>query len=234
MALARCRTGQASPRDNVVFEAGLFGGALGMRRTFILHARGAKLPTDLLGLTSIRYDPDTTPVIVRRSISSSARRSTPKAASAGSRETGGSCAHRADRARAVRDLPSEDLQGSDGGARDRRALMGRGRHAVGPLLERGVEGALRTRQSSTSGKASVRATRMRRSSREPARSSSTVDRANGYFTTRSDGPDAFHAQTSGIYLRADPGDMAVLDVTMRPNVPPSSIGVSRSGVLANS
>ena len=31
--------GQASPRDNVVFEAGLFGGALGMRRTFILHAR---------------------------------------------------------------------------------------------------------------------------------------------------------------------------------------------------
>jgi predicted nucleotide-binding protein len=46
---------QASPRDNVVFEAGLFGGALGMRRTFILHANGSKLPTDLLGLTSIRY-----------------------------------------------------------------------------------------------------------------------------------------------------------------------------------
>ena len=50
-------SGQASPRDNVVFEAGLFGGALGMRRTFILHANGAKLPTDLLGLTCVRYDP---------------------------------------------------------------------------------------------------------------------------------------------------------------------------------
>ena len=47
--------GQASPRDNVVFEAGLFGGVLGMRRTFILHANGSKLPSDLLGLTSIRY-----------------------------------------------------------------------------------------------------------------------------------------------------------------------------------
>jgi predicted nucleotide-binding protein len=59
-------SGEASPRDTVVFEAGLFGGALGMRRTFILHANGAKLPTDLLGLTSIRYDPDTTPAIVRQ------------------------------------------------------------------------------------------------------------------------------------------------------------------------
>src|SRR5215831_2116163 len=49
--------GQASPRDNVVFEAGLFGGALGIRRTFILHAEGSKLPSDLLGLTSVRYDP---------------------------------------------------------------------------------------------------------------------------------------------------------------------------------
>ena len=48
-------SGQASPRDNVVFEAGLFGGALGMRRTFILHASGSKLPSDLLGLTCVRY-----------------------------------------------------------------------------------------------------------------------------------------------------------------------------------
>src|SRR5262249_45538975 len=57
--------GQASPRDNVVFEAGLFGGVLGMRRTFILHANGAKLPTDLLGLTSIRYGETTTAAQVR-------------------------------------------------------------------------------------------------------------------------------------------------------------------------
>src|SRR5688572_27489418 len=32
-ASAAAEGGQASPRDNVVFEAGLFGGLLGMRRT---------------------------------------------------------------------------------------------------------------------------------------------------------------------------------------------------------
>src|SRR5499427_7277211 len=58
---AGSQSGQASPRDNVVFEAGLFGGALGIRRTFILHANGSKLPSDLLGLTSVRYDPATGP-----------------------------------------------------------------------------------------------------------------------------------------------------------------------------
>src|SRR6266550_1619413 len=58
-------SGQASPRDNVVFEAGLFGGALGMRRTFILHASGAKLPSDLLGLTCVRYGEATTAAEMR-------------------------------------------------------------------------------------------------------------------------------------------------------------------------
>src|SRR5919112_2342026 len=58
-------SGEASPRDNVVFEAGLFGGALGMRRTFILHADDSKLPSDLLGLTSVRYDPATSAAEMR-------------------------------------------------------------------------------------------------------------------------------------------------------------------------
>jgi len=58
-------SGQASPRDNVVFEAGLFGSALGMRRTFILHASGSKLPSDLLGLTCVRYGEATTATEMR-------------------------------------------------------------------------------------------------------------------------------------------------------------------------
>ena len=39
----------------------------------------------------------------------------------------------------------------------------------------------------------------------------SVDRAGGYWTTRSEGDDAFYARTSGIYVRADPGDIAVLN-----------------------
>src|SRR5688500_12069679 len=58
-------SGQAAPRDNVVLEAGLFGGVLGMRRTFILHSSGSKLPSDLLGLTCVRYGETTTPAEIK-------------------------------------------------------------------------------------------------------------------------------------------------------------------------
>lgn len=48
-----------APRDNVIFELGLFMGALSRSRTFMLVPRGVKvkIPTDLLGLTCLRFDP---------------------------------------------------------------------------------------------------------------------------------------------------------------------------------
>lgn len=48
-----------APRDNVVFELGLFMGALSRSRTFLLAPRGhkIKIPTDLLGLTTLQFDP---------------------------------------------------------------------------------------------------------------------------------------------------------------------------------
>ena len=47
----------ASPRDNVVFELGLFIGRLGRDRVFIIHDRDTdiKVPTDLLGIKTIQY-----------------------------------------------------------------------------------------------------------------------------------------------------------------------------------
>jgi hypothetical protein len=39
----------------------------------------------------------------------------------------------------------------------------------------------------------------------------TVDRGKGYWTTRSDRDPALNARTAGVYLRADPSDLEVLD-----------------------
>jgi hypothetical protein len=46
-----------SVRDNVVLEFGLFAGALGRRRTYLLATGELKLPTDVLGLTRLAYRP---------------------------------------------------------------------------------------------------------------------------------------------------------------------------------
>jgi len=46
-----------APRDNCIFELGLFMGALGRDRSFIIKPRGVdiKLPSDLLGITPLEY-----------------------------------------------------------------------------------------------------------------------------------------------------------------------------------
>lgn len=47
----------ASARDNIVLEFGLFAGALGRDRTYLLATGDIKLPTDVLGLTRLTYRP---------------------------------------------------------------------------------------------------------------------------------------------------------------------------------
>ena len=136
------QSGQASPRDNVVFEAGLFGGALGIRRTFILHANGSKLPSDLLGLTSVRYDPATSPAEVRainqklrKAIETEGRRGPVEGLwwqlSLTDAERGGT----------VGGEPPAHLAGPRRWPERERPGLAGGRHPVGPLLERGCEGA---------------------------------------------------------------------------------------------
>jgi len=48
---------QAAPRDNVIFELGLFMGVLDRSRVFMVreHSTDVKIPSDLLGITQVTY-----------------------------------------------------------------------------------------------------------------------------------------------------------------------------------
>jgi Predicted nucleotide-binding protein containing TIR-like domain len=208
-------SGEASPRDNVVFEAGLFGGALGIRRTFILHAKGAKLPTDLLGLTSIRYDPDTTPAIVRQ-INQQLRNAI-EAEGRISRMEGDwwqlSLTARTEfEPSSISHLTiSRDRTGA-------LHIAGRGWRADGTLSSRYWSEASKELVDPAGIFYFWNGERPRDPDAPQLEGTGeikleSVDRADGYWTTRSDRADASYARTSGIYFRADPGDKAVLDGT---------------------
>jgi hypothetical protein len=206
-------SGEASPRDNVVFEAGLFGGALGIRRTFILHANGAKLPTDLLGLTSIRYDPDTTPAVVRQ-INEKLRKAISDLGRISRLE--GDWWQLSLTARTEFEPSAVSLLTI---SRDRaRALevAGRGWQEDGTLSSRYWSEASKERIDPAGVFYYWHGERPRDPNAPRLEGTGeikleSVDRAGGYWTTRAEGADTAFARTSGIYLRADPADKAVLD-----------------------
>jgi predicted nucleotide-binding protein len=51
--------GRRAPRDNVLYDLGLFTGALGRERTFVVTPRGMgfEIPTGLFGVTPLAYEP---------------------------------------------------------------------------------------------------------------------------------------------------------------------------------
>ena len=203
--------GQASPRDNVVFEAGLFGGALGMRRTFILHANGAKLPTDLLGLTCIRYGETTTPAQLRV-INDKLRK-------------------------AIEDQgPVARIDGlwwqyslTEHGAREPSvlSLLRVSRDRAGVLEMHGrswqKDGTLSARYWSEAAKEKTEPSRIfyfwrGERPRDPTAAEiqgtgeiclESADRAMGYWITQAE--SAPSCRTAGVYLRADPADLSILD-----------------------
>jgi hypothetical protein len=210
---AASESGQASPRDNVVFEAGLFGGTLGMRRTFILHANGAKLPTDLLGLTSVRYDDATTAAEVeavcqklRKAIEDEGRLARIEGlwwqyslTERGPREPSAIGLLRISRDRA-------------GGLE----LAGRAWQEDGGLSARYWSEAAKEKKDPSGIFYYWNGERPRDPDAPEMYGSGEIriesaDRAAGYWTTRVDAPPQVNARTAGVYWRADPEDLTILD-----------------------
>ena len=204
-------SGQASPRDNVVFEAGLFGGTLGMRRTFILHANGAKLPTDLHGLTCIRYSEATSEAEIinqkiRKAIQGEGRVA----------RIEGLWWQFSLTERSLREPSAIGLlrvaRARDGALE----LAGRAWQENGSLSARYWSEAAKEKKGPPGIFYYWKGERPRDPNAPQLEGTGeirleSVDRAAGYWTTRSEThPDAI-ARTSGVYLRADPEDMTIMD-----------------------
>jgi len=204
---------EASPRDNVVFEAGLFGGALGIRRTFILHANGSKLPSDLLGLTSVRYDPATRPAEVR-AINQKLRKAIETEGRRGPIE--GLWWQLSLTALSAEEPSAVSLLRI---ARDRDGdltVNGRGWQDDGTLSNRYWSVAAKERRDPAGVFYYWNGERPRDPNAPQLEGTGEIkvesaDRATGYWTTRSDREPGLNARTSGNYRRADPADLEVLD-----------------------
>jgi len=212
-AFPRDNPGQASPRDNVVFEAGLFGAALGMRRTFILHANGAKLPTDLLGLTSVRYG-EAASAAEMRAVNQKLRKAIEDAGRLARIE--GLWWQFSLTARTAHEPSAISLLRI---SRDRDGALevaGRGWQEDGRLSIKYWSEAVKERKEPSGvfyywkGERPLDVDCSQLYGTGEIRMES-AERASGYWTTRADKHPEVDARTSGDYLRADPADMSILD-----------------------
>ena len=206
-------SGQASPRDNVVFEAGLFGGVLGMRRTFILHANGAKLPSDLLGLTCIRYGDAATPAEIKV-VNQKLRQAIENEWQAARIE--GEWWQLSLTERTSLEPSAVSLLRV---SRDRNGgleLTGRSWQEDGTLSARYWSEAAKERKDPSGIFYYWKGERPRNPNAPQLEGTGEIrlesaDRASGYFTTRSEADPRINARTAGVYLRANPEDLSILD-----------------------
>ena len=210
---ASATAGQASPRDNVVFEAGLFGGALGLRRTFILHAKGAKLPTDLLGMTAVRYPEALTPADMR-AVNQKLR--TAIAAEGRLNRLEGDWWQHSLTVRSEREPSAISLLRISRDRDGNLEIAGRAWQEDGTLSSRYASIASKERRDPPSVFYYHNGERPRHAGAPMFEGTGEIrledtDRASGYWTTRSEADPTLHERTSGVYLRANPADMAVLD-----------------------
>jgi hypothetical protein len=206
-------SGQASPRDNVVFEAGLFGGVLGMRRTFILHASGSKLPSDLLGFTCVRYAGAATPAEMKV-VNQKLRKAIEDEGRVARIE--GLWWQFSLTERSAREPSAVSLLRI---SRDRDGALevnGRAWQEDGTLSARYWSEAAKERKDLPGIFYYWRGERPRHPDAPQLDGTGEVriesaERAAGYWTTRSGIDPTLNARTSGVYLRADAEDLSILD-----------------------
>jgi len=210
---AAAESGQASPRDNVVFEAGLFGGVLGMRRTFILHANGAKLPTDLLGLTCVRYDGSTSDAEMEV-ICQKLRKAIENEISVPRIE---GLWWQFSLTRRTESEPSAvSLLRISCDKRGDLEVVGSSWQEDGTLSARYWSEAVKEKSDSSGlfyywkGERPLDPNAPQLEGTGEIRLES-ADRASGHFTTRSDLDPSVNVRTAGVYIRADPEDVDILD-----------------------
>ncbi len=205
--------GQASPRDNVVFEAGLFGGVLGMRRTFILHAKGSKLPTDLLGLTCVRYDGSTSAAEMK-AVCQKLRTAIENEGRVTRIE--GTWWEFALTQRSEKEPSAVSLLKISRDKSGALELTGRAWQEDGTLSGRYWSEAVKERENGSGifwywkGERPLHPDAPQLEGTGEIRLES-ADRASGYFTTRADIHPGVNARTAGVFWRADPQDVSILD-----------------------
>jgi predicted nucleotide-binding protein with TIR-like domain len=206
-------SGQASPRDNVVFEAGLFGGVLGMRRTFILHASGTKLPSDLLGLTCVRYGEATTPTEIRV-VNQKLRNAIEHEGRVTRIE--GLWWQFSLTERSLREPSAVSLLRISRARDGTLELTGSSWQEDGSLSARYWSEAVKERKESSGvfyywkGERPLDPKAPQLDGTGEIRMES-ADRASGYFTTHADTHPKVNARTAGVYWRADPEDLSILE-----------------------
>ena len=184
-----------------------------MRRTFILHASGAKLPSDLLGLTCVRYGDAATATEVR-TINQKLRKAIEDEGKVArieglwwqfsltersSKEPSAVSLLRISRDRdGVLEVSGRSWQ-EDGSlsARYRSEAAKERRDPPGVFYYWNGERPRDPNAPKLDGTGEIRI--------------ESADRAAGYFTTRSETNPKLNARTSGVYVRADPQDMSTLD-----------------------
>ena len=184
-----------------------------MRRTFIIHASGSKLPSDLLGLTCVRYD-ETTTASEMRVVNQKLRKAIENEGRIARIE--GFWWQFSLTERGPREPSAVSLLRISRNRDGALELVGRSWQEDGSLSARYWSEAAKEKKEPSGvfyywkGERPLHPNAPQLDGTGEIRMES-ADRAAGYFTTHADTDPKVNARTSGVYLRAEPEDVTILD-----------------------